>query len=853
MPEVAKQTSLQRTWNMCRSVGALSWFVLINGLAVSAIVFVVLLHEMADQKNIEARKRTREAIRVTEKSIADNEKVLRTLGYFYASRIGSPGQKIDEIVRTTHKHISADAGLTHTYWVTEKNEYRLENIASIGQPSHEGTVPPDGWPSFAQLLAQTSALKLNETTYLSNLPWLTGNDASMNPSLQPAGLVVKINAGEGAGTTGIFLAVTTPAAIFGKGWAMQRDEIARILVTSHFNKAVVFDSGAASAGNSGWLNDLMSVRYALRVGETYWDLEFLVFQTPTTRMLTMAPWIALFMIASVTLLSSFLLERKRRQDNRLVEMSRTLAGAHHELQNKISERDHLFHALRKSEREYKAVINSVSDVIFETDETGRITLLNETWKRVTENDITDYIGRSLFDVITLAERRKQQDMFEDLVRGDRQSYRAETMLDLGGGRHRAVEIAFSMLRMTEDKSLRVVGTITDIEKRRRAELAMREAEQRFRAMFENSISGIYQTSPDGRFISANPALAEILGYTSTEDMILSVTDIATQIYVTPEDRNAFVQKVLFEGRVLGIEAEMRRKDGTRIWIMENARVVRSPNGGVQYYEGSIWDVTERKHAEETMRQARIQAEMSSRARMEFLANMSHELRTPLNAIIGFSEIIKDEIMGEHTVPVYKEYAKDIYESGNYLLKVISEILEVSKIETGNRELNQRNFMVMKAVKSCIMIMASRIEQAGIDIRTEIPAELPEILAEELGFKQIMLNLIGNAIKFTEKGGKVIISARVNDKGAMEIDITDTGIGMTEAEIRKALQPFGKVDNNFSTMKEGTGLGLTIVESLVTLHGGKFSLLSDKGAGTTARITLPSYRVLQLASTGTVQA
>jgi PAS domain S-box-containing protein len=561
-----------------------------------------------------------------------------------------------------------------------------------------------------------------------------------------------------------------------------------------------------------------------------------------TKLVESSPWIMMMLVLTVTGIAAFFVERKAQQDQKIAEMSKTLEGAHHELQTKISERDKFFHALRKSERENRALINSVSDVIFETDENGKVMFLNETWKRITHQETAEAMGRSLFSMIDVTDQARQKEMFEELVRGERQAYRIETRLNLGHDMHKPVEIAFSMLRMAEDKSIRVVGTITDIEKRRRAEMAVREAEQRFRAIFENSISGIYQTSPDGRFISANPALAEILGYDSTEDMIMSV-DICRDIYLDPEDRKAFVQKLLFEGRVTNMETQVRRRDGKKIWIMESARVVRTDRGGVSYYEGSVWDVTERKEAEEAMRQARLQAEISSRSRMEFLANMSHELRTPLNAVIGFSEIIKDEVMGSVGTPAYKEYAKDIYDSGNYLLKVISEILEVSKIESGNRELNINNFHLSRAMKSCMIIIGARSEQAGVGVKLDLPTDLPELLGEELGFKQVMLNLIGNAIKFTPRNGSVSVTAYIEHSGDMVIDVVDTGIGMTEEEIVKAMQPFSKVDASFSGMKEGTGLGLTIVDSIVRLHGGSFRLISQKGVGTTARVVMPAHRVL----------
>src|SRR5690606_38550152 len=162
---------------------------------------------------------------------------------------------------------------------------------------------------------------------------------------------------------------------------------------------------------------------------------------------------------------------------------------------------------------------------------GKLVSLNETSKRITHGEVSETIGQSLFMLIDPADQMKQKEMFEELVRGERQAYRIETRINTGAETSKPVEIAFSMLRMAEDKSIRIVGTITDIEKRRRAELAMREAEQRFRGMFENSISGIYQIAPDGRIVSANPALAEILGYRSASELMETVTDIGKQVYV----------------------------------------------------------------------------------------------------------------------------------------------------------------------------------------------------------------------------------------------------------------------------------------------------------------------------------
>lgn len=819
--------------------GSTASFILLNGIVIATIAFVVLHFSMDYLKRLDARNTTRDIFQATEQSLTETEKTIHSLQYFY-SQINIDDTTQAPVTQRMQQVLTGDARLNAVLWATDKGVWHQSDIAAMTEhPAYDKSL---GWPSYQELYKEAYRLENGQIGYMQDLPWPAFAAKPGNSVDMPIGLIVK--ARQSDGSQGILLAITTPAKIFGTSWSTHREELASVTIQDRETGFVLLNSTVGNEGGavSDWATP-ETVNYVLQLGDEFWDIHFGVRPTLVSRLLSAAPYGVFVLILGITLLAAGAAQRKHKQDLKIAEMSKNLEGAQSELQNKITERDKLFHALRKSERENRAVINSVSDVIFETDETGRIMFLNETWKRITHREVSETLGQSLFGLIDPADQQKQRDMFEELVRGERQAYRIETRLNLGQNTFKPVEVAFSMLRMTDDKSIRVVGTITDIEKRRRAELAVREAEQKFRAIFENSISGIYQSSPDGRFINVNSALAEIFGYESPEDLINSVTDISSQIYVNPKDRQDFLNRLLFEGRVSGIETEVYRKDGSKIWIMQNARIVRSEKGSVEYYEGSIYDVTERKQAETVMRQARIQAEISSRTRMEFLANMSHELRTPLNAVIGFSEIIKDEVMGPLNVPVYKEYAQDIYDSGNYLLKIISEILEVSKIETGNRDLNVNNFKVQKALKSCMVIMTARVEQAGVDLKFDLPDDLPELLAEELGFKQVMLNLIGNAIKFTPKGGKVAVTARVLETGEMEIDVVDTGIGMNEAEIKKAMEPFGKVDTTFSGMKEGTGLGLTIVDSLVRLHGGSFQLISEKGVGTTARVTMPASRVL----------
>ena len=812
--------------------------VFVNGFVLSVVVFLILHFTVGDIRSQEMRRVTRDVVRMSEEAVRQSEKTVTALAHFYAAVRDNNHEDIF-VAESVQKMLTEGAPLDAILWTTSNDTWYQEDIQN--QTRYQVYRANLGWPGYQDLVRLTQNLAPGQIGYIYQAEWPIFQRATSTAEETPVGMVVRMRLpGQGLG---IFMALTTPGKIFSETWSALDDDIGRVMIRERDSGHVLIDKRFRQSGS---ISDTMATE---RVADTmslagqYWDIHVDVQPSGVAKALSASPWAALAVILLITLIAARMAERRQRQEMKLAEMSRTLKGAHSELQSRISERDQLFHALRKSEREYRAVINSVSDVIFETDETGKLVFLNETWKRITHSEVADTIGQSLFLLIDQQDQVAQKEMFEELVRGERQAYRIETRLNLGHNMVKPVEIAFSMLRMAEDKSIRVVGTITDIEKRRRAELAVREAEQRFRGMFENSVSGIYQIAPEGRFISANPAMAEILGYRSAGEMMDNMKDIAS-IYVNPEDRKAFVDKLLFEGRVSGVETEVMRKDGQKIWIMENARVVRNERGSVEYFEGSIWDVTERKEAEAAMSNARLQAEISSRTRMEFLANMSHELRTPLNAVIGFSEIIKDEVMGPLGVPVYKEYAQDVYDSGNYLLKVISEILEVSKIETGNRELAVTNFKLAKALKSCMIIMTTRIEQAKVDVNLDISDDLPELMAEELGIKQVMLNLIGNAIKFTPEGGRVDVTAKVQENGELYIDVKDTGIGMTKDEIKKAMQPFGKVDTAFSSMKAGTGLGLTIVDSLVSLHGGRLEITSERGKGTLARVVLPAFRVIR---------
>jgi cell cycle sensor histidine kinase DivJ len=249
------------------------------------------------------------------------------------------------------------------------------------------------------------------------------------------------------------------------------------------------------------------------------------------------------------------------------------------------------------------------------------------------------------------------------------------------------------------------------------------------------------------------------------------------------------------------------------------------------------DISERKAQEAELLRTRDEAESASRAKTQFLANMSHELRTPLNAVIGFSEILNRELFGTLGEARYRDYARLIHESGEHLLNVVNGILDMSKIEAGKFNIVKEPFDVAPLVKSCCDIMRHTAEQRSLSLIMDVAPNIPELPADKRACKQMLLNLISNAIKFTDPGGWVRVSARKTGE-TVELSVADNGIGIAEADLPKLGNPFVQANNSYDRSHDGAGLGLSVVKGLARLHGGRLDLISVLGQGTTATIVLP---------------
>jgi signal transduction histidine kinase len=286
-------------------------------------------------------------------------------------------------------------------------------------------------------------------------------------------------------------------------------------------------------------------------------------------------------------------------------------------------------------------------------------------------------------------------------------------------------------------------------------------------------------------------------------------------------------------RDLPVVRERTTLSGRALMIRRQAM----PGGVVSLYS----DITERKATEQRMAQAWAQAELANRAKSDFLANMSHELRTPLNAIIGFSELLGSEHLGPMRNARYLEYAHDIHSSGHHLLSIINDVLDMSKIEAGKLEIHEDEVAVGPLLVSVSRMVRERAREAHIEFVADPPEHEIVFWADQRAMRQCLLNLASNAVKFSNAGGRVVVEASLDKDGGVVISVTDNGIGMSPADLERALQPFGQAQAATTRAHGGTGLGLPITKGLVEAHGGSLEISSSPGRGTRTRIILPAER------------
>jgi PAS domain S-box-containing protein len=369
--------------------------------------------------------------------------------------------------------------------------------------------------------------------------------------------------------------------------------------------------------------------------------------------------------------------------------------------------------------------------------------------------------------------------------------------------------------------------------------ALRESEELLHTVYDMTPVALAVTrQSDSMILLSNSMAPEMMGVDKEE----YVGSKASAFYSDPEGRQRILEMLREEGSVRNLEFRTKKADGRPFWVSVNLRSIIYKNEPAM---AAAWvDVTDSKKAETALLEAKEQAEFANRSKTEFLANMSHELRTPLTIINGNSEVLSTEMFGPIDNPKYLEYAKNIQEAGEHLLGLITDILDVSRIEMDRLELNEEDLDVDAVISSCHTLIKGRAHEEGLELGLEIEEGLPVLRGEELRIKQVVLNLLSNAIKFTPKGGTVTLKAATDEDGRVMFSVTDTGIGIAAEDQTRVMDTFGQVEGAYSRQFQGAGIGLPLSKKLVELHGGTLELDSELGVGTTVTARFPLERVIK---------
>jgi PAS domain S-box-containing protein len=387
-----------------------------------------------------------------------------------------------------------------------------------------------------------------------------------------------------------------------------------------------------------------------------------------------------------------------------------------------------------------------------------------------------------------------------------------------------------------------LGLVIELRRFCVAEQAARDSEHRYRFLAEHSFDMIVRFNPQTqRRTYVSPACRRLYGYEPEEALALSAEEI-----IHPDDLagvRAAWARLEHEAEQSPILYQGRRRDGTYIWVEASLSRWKDPDTGVTEIVSVVRDVCERIRHETALQQAKEEADDANRSKSQFLATMSHELRTPLNAIIGFADVMQHEVMGPIGNDKYRSYVTDIHESGTHLMQLINDILDLTKAEAGMAELNEDIVDVGEMIRAVVRLSRASIEKAGLTATIDLMPGLPLVRVDERKTRQVLFNLIGNAVKFTPAGGRIDICGHFDRETGMQVIVTDNGIGIASENLQRVLEPFVQIDSSLSRQYSGTGLGLPTVKAIMELHGGALVLRSAVGAGTTVTAIFPPERVV----------
>lgn len=479
----------------------------------------------------------------------------------------------------------------------------------------------------------------------------------------------------------------------------------------------------------------------------------------------------------------------------------------------------LSHCLHRQQLQYRTILDTTTDSFIWFDAEGIICAANPAAERLFGWSAKEMAGKTITALLpTLNDRQYAS--------------REVTGLDKSGG-SMPLHLTLGSL-LSSDREL-YVAVISDSTERKRFEVALRESEEKFRSLVGNLPGISYRCLPDRRWtmLYISDAVEEFTGYPAADFMRpdgLTFIDI-----VHPEDQGHIGLHTLSDEKNFEMEYRIIHKDGRVRWVWENGSLIFNDAGEVVWLDGVILDITQRYEMEQVLRYEKLKAEHAAAVKTEFLANMSHEIRTPMNAIIGFIDILLQTPLA----PDQKQYLDTINHASASLLHLLNDVLDTARLERGVVELESVNFSLRELLNQVLATFKVSAEQKGLTLQLEYSPDINEFFrGDEQRLRQVLVNLIGNAVKFTERGGVVVkVSA---DERFAQFEIHDSGIGIAADRISTIFEPFTQADASMTRRFGGSGLGTTISKQLVELMGGSIHVASELGEGSvfTFRIPLP---------------
>lgn len=485
--------------------------------------------------------------------------------------------------------------------------------------------------------------------------------------------------------------------------------------------------------------------------------------------------------------------------------------------------------IHTGEEIYRSMFQNAANLIILADSNGIVIDCNSRIEELLGYGQDELKGQPLTGIFQDYLRKFQESSEEINNRGF--SFNKEYRMVRKDGELIDVNVNSSGMKDEKGNHAQTIYIIEDITERKKAEEMVKESEDRYRSLFQNNGAVIMLIDPDtGNIFDANPAACSYYGHTRDEMLRLNIADIN----ILPKDQ---ILEELEQARSKDLNHFFftHRLSSGELRDIEKYSYPILMNGKVFLYV-IISDITDTKRLQSELVRAKMEAEVANKAKSEFLANMSHELRTPLNSIIGFSDMLLTQNFGSLNERQLR-YVGNISVSGSHLLKLINDVLDISKVEAGKMELHVEKFSISESVSEVKTLLTPIASKKSIQILNTVDEKLDNINADRTKFKQILYNLMDNAIKFTPEGGHVTVDARFAKTGA-EITVKDTGIGISEEGARKVFQPFIQLENPEFKEQVGTGLGLSLVKKFVEMHAGRIWVESESGEGSKFIFTIP---------------